>query len=1105
MTPRPFNLVSTPLPEGGILIEASAGTGKTFSLSGIILRLILEAGVPINSILVVTYTEAATAEIRDRIRRAVEHLLDVLADREAPNSFEAAILDRLVDVPAARQLLQEQLTAFDPSNISTIHGFCQRMLIENAFESGSLFQCEVLQREEDLLLEVAQDFWRRLVLGQAESEELDRQVAVFKDPATMAGRLKARLRVMEDPRPTLKTVVQGFQKAVELHGEAFKQVMGTKGMLSGQSYSSRIVAELREIMDEITSLCLEDPGLPERVLGHKKRLDWLSSAKINHARKAYDPHPEWELFAATDALLETLHQADWALFTQPWTEFLDWAVPYLRQLKDERNLITFDDMLIRMRDAVQASAPLRSVIRARYQVALVDEFQDTDGIQLEIFNRLFLQSSHRLYCVGDPKQSIYQFRGADLETYLQAREDPRFEVYTLSCNHRSDHAVVEAVNRVFRFKADPFGSRIPFTAVQVPLAKQQPHPPAEPAFIFHSLGTYASEQSTAEATADEVARMAARMGSCSDVAVLVNKHAEARAVADELRRRGIPCIRKLEQSVFATEAAVLLRIALHGMLDCNRPGALKAALATPLFGRSAPMLARLDSDDEALDNEVGRMATWRERWRNSGFMAAFQDILNAEETHRRLMRTAAGEEMLGQLLHLAELLHTQEQSHRCSPESLIEYMAEMANREAGGGSDSSRVRRATDADAVVISTVHSSKGLQYAAVIVPFCWRSQRNDNVAEGMRRLYVALTRARHHCTVILSTDKNSSKTAIAQILGDVPDLIDGAERLARTSAGYIGFRTAIPKSANPPNRPSISPLAARRAPDTIPGALWVASFSALTAAAAHPPGGQDIPRQEQADDPDAALPGVPVSVPPAEDPLPASARTGVALHAIFEKINFADPVGLADRIREETTREGLGDERIQTYLRDRFPRWLQSSLLPGGILPLAAILPGDRLTELEFHFSLAACSPRDLAAALQDEGIAGLPEAVQAANIQTLEGFMKGFIDLVFRQGDCFHILDWKSNRLGGDASGYAARGVESAMLQHLYHLQYLIYTVALDAWLRQRVASYNYNSHFGGVFYVFLRGFDGPDGHGVFHRRPKPSTLQALRACLLKGNR
>lgn len=1100
-----FVLADTDLPVGGLIIEASAGTGKTFSLTGIIIRLILEEGVELNEILVVTFTEAATAEIRDRVRKSIEEMMDALAGSAEPDAFQKKLIAGITDRTKVMSQLRAQLATFDPSNISTIHGFCQRMLVENAFESGSLFDCEVLQREEDLHREIAEDYWRREILAGAEGAQLQSLAAVFKSPDTLAGKLKARLRLeADDPRIKVRPAIRDFLEALRAHGPAFQKVMATKGQLNGRSYRQNIIADLNHLIETLLPRDPEDPNLPYDIyeISQKlNRLQHLGRGKILAARMAYDPTAQMQLFESADVLQEAMKGIEWSLFGPPWAAFADWAIPRLHDIKDARNLITFDDMLVRMRNAVLASAPLCSAIRARYRVALIDEFQDTDKVQLAIFGQLFKQPGHRLYCVGDPKQSIYQFRGADLATYLQARDDKFFKRFSLSCNHRSDHAVVEAVNRFFAFKDKPFGEDIPFLPVQVPAAKQRSRPPEAPAFVFRRLNPEAQDDSVARMAADEAAWLASRSGKFSSVAILVNTHSQAHAVASELRQRAIPCIRRVEQSVFATETCILLRLALQGLLQCNRVAILKTALATPLFGRTAGDIHLLDQDDAALDAEVSRMAAWRDRWREHGFMAAFQTILAEEGVRERLMRTAGGEETLSQMLHLAELLHAHERAHHCSPEVLVEAIAQLTGEESAGGSEATKVRRSTDADAVVISTIHSSKGLQYESVIIPFAWKLPKMENAAEGMRKLYVALTRARHRCTVLLSSTRNTEKTALAQILSQNGSLFDAALELATGSGGYIGCEdTPAPAVASLPAQ-TYESLQARSAPADISHPYWVASFSGLTAAAARHGAGMDSPRPEQADALDGAAPIQQAQA--LEDPLPASARTGVALHAIFEKIDFSRPDGLMERIREETSREGLGDDRIQAYLRERFPVWLSSSLLPGGSLPLNKIRLDQRLNELEFHFSLRDCSTESLARALAHEAIPGLEEAVRTAGLTTLAGFMKGYVDLVFRHDGRFNILDWKSNRLGSGPQAYSEDALAKSMLQHLYHVQYLIYTLALDTWLRQRLPDYDYDSHFGQVYYVFLRGFAGAEGHGVFRRRPKASTMQALRACLIRG--
>jgi len=1129
-----FILTTTPLPTGKMLIEASAGTGKTYSLIGIILRLVVEEGILLDQILVVTFTEAATAELKERVRSGLVSLLAALQSACAPpDPFERAVWERTRGNTEAIRRLVEALAVFDRSSISTIHGFCAGTLTENAFESGSLFDAEVLTNEDDLIRELANDFIRLVRLPVKDKIHLQAfaliaSLSLAKVADSIREGLKPEKRAPDavsgdcsftvgDALEELLQAAALFKNEIQAEAGVLKRIFSEAGQLHGGKYRANRKESALTLIEELS----RDDAIPiECILAYRRHnggLDFFTQEKISAAEtKSTSITLERAAFQRmTDVhdLSAKYHDA----FEQ-W--LLSWAMAAYEERKSKRNIITFDDMIVNLRDALEHSDLLVNSLRERYKVALIDEFQDTDSVQLAIFRKVFSTPDHRLYCVGDPKQSIYKFRGGDLETYLSVRrEEDAFNRLSLTRNYRSSKAVIGAVNAVFTYRDIPhFGEEIPFIPAR--------HPDGEPdetspgAFVIRYLAETAYPSQIAGAVVQQTGHIkrhhetaAKDPFSFSKLAVLVNSHTQAREVANAFQRAGIPCIRKIDTSVFSTEEAVLLRIVLHGILECGRVRSLKAALATPLFGRTNPQLASLDSDDERLNREMDTLHTYRDLWQERGFMVAFQQMLTTERVRERLLCQPGGSESLSLYLHLAELLHATAQRTHPSPEGLVQHLSESIHEDRL--SEDSRIRRSTDGDAVTISTIHSAKGLEYDYVIVPFAWQqgAQRNDS-DENMRKLYVALTRARYRCVVMLTNGLRGSTfnniSAIASLLGcpKNEDIKPYARELCMRSSGFLDFQEGWPGPVAEDTGAGHTEeglLGSPRVPPAVRPGRIITSFSALGEADSEGHSGADAKARSAEFDDDPALlheddvieTDVPVVSASGQDsdPMPRGTAIGRAVHAIFEHIDFTTTEGLADVVEHQLHREGFRDKEIVRYLAGRFPLWLDTPLLKTSGMRLNQIPLSKRINELEFHLPQRGIQPGQLAAAIDPEGWPELAEKVR--RLSSLAGFIKGYVDLVFECEGRVYIADWKTNFLGESVSDYGAGNLRDSMVEALYPLQYLLYTVALDAHLRQRMPGYTYDAHFGGVLYAYLRGMGHGPGHSIFYSKPRIETLVGLR--------
>ena len=1190
---RPLNLAAIRL-TGLHLIEASAGTGKTFAISNLVLRMILADGLGIDRILVLTFTTAATEELRERIGRRLREALAVIDG--APKKPDDVLAGLLADADPeqARIRLAEAITAMDQAAIHTIHGFCHRVLGDNAFETGAGFDNEMIQDESDLRRTAAEDLWRRR-MGEADAEAAAWLLANWpQGPAGLLETLRPHLGPGElcllpepddagaDPIASLRAWRERLLGQWPAARRDIEALLIDSEVLNRQSYSGSAVGKALAGLDALAAAL--PPELPEK-------FELLTPDKLTRSAKKGKTPPAHALFD----LCGELDPADYAgQMRLRRACFLARArnelVQALAEAKEARRVLYFDDLLSRTAAALEGpgGAALAARLRAQYPRALIDEFQDTDPLQYRIFRRVYDgHDACGLFLIGDPKQAIYAFRGADIFTYMGARrhvvgqgaDAAAGELWTLDTNWRSASALVRAVNGLFERAHKPFvyDADIPFEPVRSgPKADDEPlvvNDATPPALEFRWLpavpelcvktGAWlkanAAIDLAAADCADQVAaliaagatgraRIGARPLAARDIAVLVRKHREGAAVRQALVARGIASVSIGQESVFASDEAAELSQLLAALADGAGEAAIRTALATRLLGWSASRIAALEIDEVGWDALLGRFDDYRRCWREQGFLTALWRLLHGDGVITRLRRLADGERRLTNLLHLAELAQLAAASHP-GIDNLLRWL-EHQRAETGGTGEETLLRLESDAELVRIVTLHKSKGLEFPVVFLPFPWSGGRKlnakdpvpfhdddgnayldlgsddvdahraardlEDLAEGLRLLYVGLTRAKHHCVVHWGGVNGAGASPAAYLLHPDPDLDGPADRmkdrdLAGLRAELAGLATAspeaiavsdvpIPGAARVPAPPVVAAppaLSVRPFTTRIRDDWRLASFSGLA-------GGIDRERPDHDAATDAGDGEPPPPRPAPGEPIdpvfrfPRGIRAGHCLHGIFEELDFPQARGadLTATVERMLIRHGLDTTWTRTGA-DIVIRTLDTPL-DGGMLRLRDVALGDRRTELEFHFAMDGARPAAIGRLLAEHGYPdiGLARLGDAA----LRGLMTGFIDLVFRRDGRFYIVDYKSNHLGDSAEHYAGPALEAAMVQHRYHLQYLIYCVALHRWLRLRLPDYDYDRHLGGVFYLFLRGLRPDQGpaRGVWHDRPAAALIEALDA-------
>ncbi|GAA3042222.1 exodeoxyribonuclease V subunit beta [Pseudonocardia yunnanensis] len=1113
LAPASFD-VCGPLPTGTTVLEASAGTGKTFTIAALAARYVAEGHATLPELMLVTFGREASQELRERVRERLVSAERALADPPAARSGDDEVVRLLADVAdhevaARRARLARALAQFDAATIATTHQFCQQMLAGLGVAGDGDPDAVFVDSIDDLVTEVVDDFYvRKYGAHAAGTPAFSRSEALVLARHAVYDR-QARLEPLDAAPGSTAHVRHRF--AVAVRGEV---------------------------------------------------------ARRKRAQRIY----------------------------------------------------TYDDMLTRLADALAdpaRGAPQR--LRDRYRVVLVDEFQDTDPVQWDIL-RLAFHEHTTLVLIGDPKQAIYAFRGADVVSYLDATESARQHA-TLARNWRSDASLLTALDVVFagaalgdrRITVHPVeaahhGRRLAGAPVDAPLRIRVvsrvglPRAPKRDLAVVGPARDLVARDAAADIAAllASPARVAGEAVVPGDVAVLVRTNEQGSRIRDALAAAGVPAVLSGTASVFGTPIAREWLTLLEA-LEQPRAFRARAAALTCFLGHTVEELCGPGADD-LLDALGGTLRLWAAVLHDRGVAALLEAVTTATALPRRLLSTSDGERRLTDLRHVAQALHAAAVAEHLGPAALTDWLRHRISDAAEDvGAERSR-RLESDAAAVQIITIHRSKGLEFPIVYVPFGWdRNVRDPEVpllhdesgarvldvggetgegwkercarhrveeaGEDLRLFYVALTRARSQVVTWWVPATTTATSPVHRLLiGRPAEGTEPAEayrvppdaaalaalrELARAEIAVeeVGQRPAADFTAAGSERGDLRAAEFMRRLDSD----WRrTSYSALTATAGHGPGVGSEPEEPGTDDEgnpegeeadgsgaigeigetDQPAEGEGVASPMGE--LPVGAGFGTLVHAIFEAADLtaADlPAELTAHAHEQLAihpAPGVDADVLATAL-------LPAALTPlgplAGGLRLADIPPRHRLAELDFELPLAggdgpgaavplgAVAPllrRHLAA---DDPLVGYPDVLAGLPEQQLRGYLTGSIDAVLRLPDeRFAVVDYKTNWLGPlgpdgraplTSAHYTPARLADAMIAAQYPLQALLYSVALHRFLRWRQPGYEPGRHLGGVLYLFVRGMCGADTPvvdgvpcGVFSWKP-PAALVVELSALLDG--
>ncbi|MGD9045928.1 MAG: exodeoxyribonuclease V subunit beta, partial [Desulfobacterales bacterium] len=1070
---KPLDLVNTPL-EGINLIEASAGTGKTYTIEGLFLRLILEKQLQVDQILVVTFTIAATEELRDRIRTKLLQAEKAFRTGSSTDNLLMDLLRSQTDHRAAIDIIHAALVEFDKASIFTIHGFCARILFEHAFETGNLFDTELISDQTELIREVAEDYWRinfydalpafisffsKRIKGPAFFWQLMRKIR--------AAEMNIVPQINKPAMDSMPAFQQAFQRLIDQWPPARDAVIQAlqDPALSGTSYGSLKPAEKgagmtkRDLQIRSMVAAMDKYAAPNSSgFPLFKSFINFTAQKISQAVLKNQSPPYHNFFVTCDDLFRHAAELEAELedyFVYLKSRLISYASSELKERKSKRNIQFFDDLLVLVKQALadQKGNPLAESIRQRYKAALVDEFQDTDSVQYEIFSRLFAAKDSLLFMIGDPKQAIYSFRGADIFSYIHAARQARAK-FTLTDNWRSEPLLITAVNTVFSNVKSPFlFEEIPFEAAR-PGKNRSITPKADKAPLklwyldsaAHSdqdkaVGKAEAEGLIAGALAEEICRIATAESEPwvpGDMAVLVRTNRQAQLVKAQLSAKGLPSVLYSTVNIFDSREALEIEKILLSISEPDNLELLKVALAMDMMGAKGDDLLTGPGDMQPLENRLAAFQEYFQVWQRFGFIRMFRMLLAREKIRQRLLSFADGERRLTNVLHLAEIIHQESAQRNLGIAGLLKWLAEQRDPQSPR-LEEHQLRLESDAGAVKIVTIHKSKGLEYPVVFCPYGWEGSRlrgsdiifhqagdnqvltldlgsdahdlnviqaqNELLAENIRLLYVALTRAKSLCYLVWGRINTAETSALAYLLhpcdeppGDCrsEDLVAGLKRRvgAKSDADRMADLNRLVEQSqgsievDPWPAPSdrnffeqtktAEPLACRKFTGEIDRTWKVSSYSSLVSRRISD---IDLPDRDAWGDIFRQMADAPEEWPaPRESAernnifaFPKGSRTGNFFHDLFEHLDYT---ACSARNLNQPVQNALQaydfDRTWQPIVAETISHVLNIPLQPTKPkLTLSSIAFHDRINEMEFYFPLNAIRPQTLRSIFRRHG--------------------------------------------------------------------------------------------------------------------------------------
>jgi len=983
---QPLIVKELPL-EGKVLIEASAGTGKTYTIGLIVLRLLLEKGLTIEKIVLITFTKAATAELKKNTAEKIREAYDIWKNGFKENSDLTEIVEnaKKEHKQIKEANLLDAIARIDEMPVFTIHSFCERLLSEFAFETGNFEEKEVVTNLSDIKDRVIANFWRERI------KDLDKTVELT--PADLSKSIDAVLK----------------------HSDA---------EITGEKYSD-------EIEDD-------------------KKIKYAIAYEL--AIKIGDK---------------------------------------LKEEKRKLKVMDFDDMIGNCYKAITEDKEhkLQNAVKKKYDAILVDEFQDTDKMQFDIFDYLFKDKP--FFMIGDPKQAIYRFRGGDIFAYGKAREKAGKNRFSMNKNYRSEKTLLSALDIFFKndFFKGKMGEEIDYTEVEcgkpeLKPIKEETDNRYKPFVIWKGNNNENKEKfnpKVKKSVISEIKRLlSTEKIEPKNIAILLDRNKDCLAYKNALAKERIFAIVR-GGPVFESESAVFIRILLNAICYNNNIKCIRALLMNNFCGFEPKTI-----DDKIFMEWTNVIYETKKEWEKYGVMNAIDFFMAKQNLWGRIATNINGERNITNIRQIMELLNEAEIKFGRIPEKINNHFAVLCKE--ANESDEAEERLETDEEALKIMTIHKSKGLQFDIVFVPDISRSPRThkfphtymyhkngkqaiayiaqsengekelndrEEKEELARLLYVALTRAKYRLYVAHNPCYSRSKSCLREIFDDFcisnssPNIqIEDLDNVLKEKYEYSK------KNEIEDAKRECKPLPQKKEPP------WQkTSFTEIS---------QNLEPKDY----------IPVLRKSEAEP-PAGKRMGTLLHSIFENLDFDAKENEIQKIVENKL-GGFKEFSKETEEGNCRRLWVENKVnvilnkaLQKSAGKLCEIDSNNKVAELNFSMKSEKIDSKEIKK-IMGEKIPDFLETKESPDKfinNAISLYINGAIDLIFLAGDCkYYILDWKSNSL----NDFSNKGMEEAMMHSGYHLQYYIYAVALKRWLEQTQENFDFKKQFGGAYYIFIRG-------------------------------
>ncbi|MEY8768645.1 exodeoxyribonuclease V subunit beta [Francisella philomiragia] len=1187
--------------QGRHIIEASAGTGKTFNITELYIRLLVEKRLLPSQILVMTFTKDATQEIIGRVEAKIRDVLENISEgKEVKVSIKGR--DTLIQKgDESYKHLKRSLLEIDEAAIFTIHGFCKKVLSEQAFASGMEMDVSMEVDTSDILQKVVEDFFRKHINKNKINFEYLQEYSLHT-PEKFLDKLRNVVRANHEI--LADTFEQETEKLAKEKQQVFVNLEANKSFI-------------------FESLIIKHKDKNKRIEEWQIIENWANDSQLSLMPKEVSAFINGNRYRGRDDIAEVFEEIkalkdkyskikDIDEYKKQFdaAQFIKQACLKIRQdfikAKEQKGVLDFDDLITKLCQSVKKSQDLVKTLQHQYPVALIDEFQDTDAEQYEILDTIYPQSnklphsplergadrrgvvsvadtpsSQRgidnllLLMIGDPKQAIYSFRGGDIFTYLKAKDScSNDNQWSMDTNWRSIREMIKAYNRLF-YKQDylpeeagQIGANIFSEGIGYQLVKASPNADKKakdfddklkPINYFYYPVAEDDSKSDIDSnlstwTANEIVRLLnSKKVVESDIAILVENGKQAKVIQKALQAKKLSSVYFSQRdNVYHSQEATEILALMEGINDLENKSMLKRALSTSLLGGSADKFIRYidENDVSAWDEEIEKAKSLRQQWHKYGFMAFIMQVIH----ENFIQRADSKERIITNILHLAELIKVAENKYK-HPNQLIKWYRKQLTSTA---TSEGELRLESDDNLIKIITIHGSKGLEYSVVFIPFAsYVSKKkfeasdfskyydknikqtvykigkddgikpqieNEVIEELMRLFYVAVTRAEHRCYIGVAKyqDKKSDisfRSPLARFLDYQKD-DNWLEKIQNITA-------------NPANQSSLIDVATSHCYESenlitndqfdydtlqnlkanninkLANDNWeMLSFSKISKSKVQ---NTALEKENDESEDDSAQ--------KSQQELefrftaPKGADIGNILHNVLEHTDFS-----LGKIDENLLQEQMDRYKVVAVEDfDKLKAWLEECLVASipfietetfssndiqyGLFDIKdksfclKDIPNTKtLKEAEFYFPIANENlyKKNIIEILAEyrNQIIDYDEFAS----QKIFGMLHGFIDLIFEYDGKFYVADYKSNYLGDKLEDYNQQTMQEKNQSSFYDLQYLIYSVALDKYLRQNIESYSYEKHFGGVYYFYLRGMK--DGYGVYRARPNLEIINKL---------